>query len=476
MKVPLLFFVAAATGHRQPLQLGPPVHVGSATTNVSCTMAFSAGCDLSDSTSCDAGACPYCGRGCSNLWAPQWMHRVGGALLLSTTTANDTMQTSWPGVMYLSTSSGRTWRPLPQQPEVQGMVIDRPGGYLEVPYRTIACPEDEQRLRAGGTARRACANATRYRLEEGGRGLTAVGWELVRFDGLPFPIARLCWPDGQIAAAGADWRRCNREPDGSVSDASRLALQVAAEPTPLRLKGGGLHATIHADSICDNNSSCRPYRWAAAFTSEGDGTRWRWLSMISQSGDGPYPDGDGPNESDTVVLEDGSLLAVFRSGDSKPTPPNYRSVRSTSTGRHWQAAEVVGAEGQRNAPHAVRPRLLRLGNGEVLLSGGRRGLFVWRLRTDGGWDATNIAAHHNAHYRTTATPELAFSSEGFARGDCGPGPVNASFLRCWRQSSSYTSLTATGNASALLCYDKMAVEVGTPDMVFCVPISVPISV
>ena len=110
------------------------------------------------------------------------MHRVGGALLLSTTTANDTMQTSWPGVMYLSTSSGRTWRPLPQQPEVQGMVIDRPGGYLEVPYRTIACPEDEQRLRAGGTARRACANATRYRLEEGGRGLTAVGWELVRFD------------------------------------------------------------------------------------------------------------------------------------------------------------------------------------------------------------------------------------------------------------------------------------------------------
>ena len=176
MKVLLLFFVAAAPGSpRQPLQLGTPVHVGSAATNISCTMAFSAGCDLSDSTRCDAGACPYCGRGCSNLWAPQWMHRVGGALLLSTTTANDTMQTSWPGVMYLSTSSGRTWRPLPQQPEVQGMVIDRPGGYLEVPtgFRLAEGCADIRGARRGRyhayDRRRVLLRQRRYRAGQAGR-------------------------------------------------------------------------------------------------------------------------------------------------------------------------------------------------------------------------------------------------------------------------------------------------------------------
>jgi hypothetical protein len=82
----------------------------------------------------------------------------------------------------------------------------------------------------------------------------------------------------------------------------------------------------------------------------------------------------GFTEPASVVLADGSLLALLRTTDGLGVGPLYAS-RSSDQGRTWSAPGVVNAFG-------VMPRLLRLANGVLVLSYGRPGAVV-RFSFDG---------------------------------------------------------------------------------------------
>ena len=73
----------------------------------------------------------------------------------------------------------------------------------------------------------------------------------------------------------------------------------------------------------------------------------------------------GFTEPGSVLLADGSLLALLRTTDGLGVGPLYAS-RSADLGKSWSKPSVVNASG-------VMPRLLRLGNGVLVLSYGRPG-------------------------------------------------------------------------------------------------------
>ncbi|MFM8618890.1 MAG: sialidase family protein [Opitutaceae bacterium] len=82
----------------------------------------------------------------------------------------------------------------------------------------------------------------------------------------------------------------------------------------------------------------------------------------------------GFTEPASVLLADGTLLAMLRTTDGLGVGPLYSS-RSADLGKTWSKPSVVNAYG-------VMPRLLRLGNGVLVLSYGRPGAEV-RFSFDG---------------------------------------------------------------------------------------------
>lgn len=74
---------------------------------------------------------------------------------------------------------------------------------------------------------------------------------------------------------------------------------------------------------------------------------------------------DGFSEPASVVLPGGELIAVLRTTDGNGNGPLYLG-RSTDLGRTWTQPRVLRSTG-------VLPRLLRLGNGVLVLSTGRPG-------------------------------------------------------------------------------------------------------
>ena len=82
----------------------------------------------------------------------------------------------------------------------------------------------------------------------------------------------------------------------------------------------------------------------------------------------------GFTEPGSVVLLDGSIVAVLRTTDGLGVGPMYRS-RSADQGRSWSAPTVL-------SPTGVMPRLLQLNNGVIVLSSGRPGVEL-RFSLDG---------------------------------------------------------------------------------------------
>jgi len=82
----------------------------------------------------------------------------------------------------------------------------------------------------------------------------------------------------------------------------------------------------------------------------------------------------GFTEPGSVLLADGTLLVLLRTTDGLGVGPLYAS-RSADAGKTWSRPAIVH-------PHGVMPRLLRLGNGVLVLSYGRPGAEV-RFSFDG---------------------------------------------------------------------------------------------
>ena len=105
-------------------------------------------------------------------------------------------------------------------------------------------------------------------------------------------------------------------------------------------------------------------------STDGVGLVWEYAGTILDAASAPSSE-EGPNENDLALLADGkTILSVIRldAGDGPVTRPYKPYVQSLSDdgGRTWSAPVSMGP-----GVGCARPRLLSLGMGGVVLSGGR---------------------------------------------------------------------------------------------------------
>jgi hypothetical protein len=132
------------------------------------------------------------------------------------------------------------------------------------------------------------------------------------------------------------------------------------------------------------------------------------------------------------------------------------------------------------AQWSVMPRTQPLPSGEVMLMGGRPGIFLWIGGRNMGrqWQSINICDHHNqgvatlrkqgiAHAQwafeealTTLTPTSAMDNQ---QRTCCPHP-NCTRNGAWCQSTAYTSLIQLGEHGTeyVLLYDRLSNGWGGP--------------
>jgi len=245
----------------------------------------------------------------------------------------------------------------------------------------------------------------------------------VSFESLPVPLN--CSEGG--VSADCFWLHAG----GTVELPSGGVLMTSAVPW----LNGKFGATKHNAGI---------YAWHST-----DGLKWKFrgtaatAAMFNTSG-------EGPNENAPVLLADGkTLLVVFRIDDGidggKVGAKNYWSVRSTDDGKTWDSPQEMHDRNGRGIGVA-RPRLLMLGEGKgpLLLTGGRlltehtRDIYLW-VDWDGMgdvWEAFSLSYRHNALVQPEA---LKFSTA-----------VNSTQGRA---TTSYTSLLAIDNTTALIVYN-----------------------
>ena len=96
---------------------------------------------------------------------------------------------------------------------------------------------------------------------------------------------------------------------------------------------------------------------------------WRWRSLVA-AGNATGGAEEGANENDICVLDDGSLLVVFRrdGGDGWPDHAHrsFMEVRSVNRGESWSAPTALPAH-----VRSARPQLLKFPGGPLFLTGGR---------------------------------------------------------------------------------------------------------
>jgi hypothetical protein len=199
------------------------------------------------------------------------------------------------------------------------------------------------------------------------------------------------------------------------------------------------------------------YQELAAFRSTDSGRTFRFQQVVAshnQTRPSSATVWQGPGENDLVKLQDGSLLSVFR----VQTCHQYRSSRSLDGGgRVWTAPKLLAP----NVLGSVRPKLLRLPSGQVMLAGGRPGLSLWLSddATADTWTRINVAAVHN---RLATDPGWRYEP-GFANDTdvCSATTKSPSGCSCHHptgpaSTTAYTSLLQVGPRQFLLQYDRLA--------------------
>ena len=221
---------------------------------------------------------------------------------------------------------------------------------------------------------------------------------------------------------------------------------------PIEVGGGVWVKTVVTSSNCSKPPAGRG--WGVTNPADlqlfesRDGQRWTWRSLVV---DGKTTGGaEGANENTIAVLDDHSLLVIFRvdGGDGWPahTHHPFMKVRSYDSGKSFSAPEALPSH-----VLSARPQLLKISGGPLLLSGGRPHLMMWAAADGVGDDwggSFNLAGKHN---EKEPEPALRFC-EAFANG-----------TSTWLQSTCYTSLQrvkddAEGRARALVCYDNLGTE------------------
>jgi tetratricopeptide (TPR) repeat protein len=145
----------------------------------------------------------------------------------------------------------------------------------------------------------------------------------------------------------------------------------------------GTDGTLTAVTYPHISSKGPPFHFeCASWRSVDRGRSWRLLSRIPYQPDSQKDpkamDRDGFTEPAVARLRDGSLLAVLRTTDGNGVGPMY-SARSVDGGRTWTKPVVIAENG-------VLPRLLRMGNGMLVLASGRSGVQLRFSKTGLGDD------------------------------------------------------------------------------------------
>lgn len=129
------------------------------------------------------------------------------------------------------------------------------------------------------------------------------------------------------------------------------------------------------------------------FKSKNNGLEWQYTSRIDQTSAMPFPS-EGPCEPSIVVLDDGTVLSVFRLDGGV----QLWGARSHDNGATWDPpAGLVACPGVEKNPYGVWPQLLK-SNGQIVLVSGRPGIGLWTADASGKcWGSyTDVIAVHNA--------------------------------------------------------------------------------
>jgi len=208
------------------------------------------------------------------------------------------------------------------------------------------------------------------------------------------------------------------------------------------------------------NISCCNGSVVAYITTDG-GARWNYAGEIASKQSlnaAGFHSEEGPNENDVVLLADGkTVLCIIRrdGGDGKLHHAHVPYLFATTTlgeGALLPSAPPVPWK-LSNAPDTMlsaRPRALVLGNGALVVAGGRPALNIWISAggsVEGPWETVDIPTVHNSKVRDSADRFCnAFENATDALG--------------WYQSSCYTELVALARDTGLVCYEKQGATSG----------------
>lgn len=218
--------------------------------------------------------------------------------------------------------------------------------------------------------------------------------------------------------------------DGFPEDVAPLAdgkmFLLSSGDDVVSLADGSLLHTLYGRLAGD-----RKYRLFAVVSEDG-GLSWRYRATVAD-GQPMRNVREGPSEAATVRLDDGSLLCIFRLDSGAGCSFGRRLSRDE--GRTWQRLPPMRGKG------SVKPQLVRLVDGTILLSGGRPGIFLW-MCTDGmarRWRRIDLVAHHNRCLGKDAqfpTPK--------------PGDLESPAA-----STCYTSMRSIGPQEVLVAYELL---------------------
>jgi hypothetical protein len=204
-----------------------------------------------------------------------------------------------------------------------------------------------------------------------------------------------------------------------------------------------------------------------AFNSS-DGVTWHYISTVGawNATEVSYSQ-EGPNEVSIVQLKDNhTIWSVMRvdGGDGSPSHRTLPFVSSSSTNRgcSWSALKALPSDMLSASPQAAV-----LGNGALLVTGGRPGSDLW-VSTDGfgrQWTRRSLPTEHNFLVGREKRPSKWKFCDAFLpvalnhtfSGDPSPkhdSKRDGAPLKGWIATFGYNALTRLDDTVALVCYQR----------------------
>ena len=328
------------------------------------------------------------GQGVGHCWFPALHALPSGHLLCLIPQVPDEGHGRWDSAVYLSDENGQTWRQLGQMPLGWASLPLAPDGLLILPFNLRAGDPDPRLIQGQG-----------WQVRLGADGALQMEPQAIQIRDLPLDFHRR--DDGRPVLVGSG-DRAWRLPDG------RWLTSLYGLPQ-------------------DGD------RYINLTISSRDGLDWCGQSPIAAPE--LLPDGcQGASETATARLPDGRLLALYRIQSGA----DFHLSHSADLGHTWSPPRPLAGVG------SVKPQLLTLGDGTLILAGGRPGLGIWRSQDGEHWRGLDLLQVHNERVDT-------------AQRLPPPPPLDEDpEQRSLDPSTGYLSLVHLGGRELLVAYDRLA--------------------